>query len=257
MDTISLILLAVVVGMALIACFLAIVLIAKRSSTPTTTTPAGGATTPPVWKKVTDGLRSMFSVQTLIVMSVFASFEFALWQTQWFPHLFEGAGLWHIPYYGALIFLTNLVSEKTTGDRKTALMRTMFVIFAISGIAHLVSKESIDKFVARWNTPPATEMTRVPVAPERRVARVPTDPCDNVYKPYIVYPKPSVITYETGCFVGVNVISEEPVILIGDNGQESEPIYADSPDKALNFRIVRWRTLPGQVAHVQARLFRN
>ncbi len=142
----------------------------KGFSLPTLGNPLSGSTATKI--------QSVLSVQTLIVMSVFASFEFALWKTHWLPDLFEGAGLWHIPYYGALIFLTNLVSEKTTGDRKTALMRTMFVIFVISGISHLVSKESIDKFVARWNAPPATETTLVvPPVPERRVVRTaPTCP---------------------------------------------------------------------------------
>lgn len=105
-----------------------------------------------------------------------------------------------------------------------------------------------------WKAPPSAP---VQTARTQTVRQAPRDPCDNTYKPYIVYPKPSVITYETGCSVGINVISEEPVILIGDNGEESGPIYADSPDRAITFRIVRWKTLPGQVAHVEARLFRN
>ena len=94
-------------------------------------------------------------------------------------------------------------------------------------------------------------------APVQTVWQASPDQCDNLYKPYTVYPTPSVITGTVGCFVGVKVRSTAPVILIGERGEESAPIYKDSPDQVLNFRVVEWRTVPGQVAHVQARLFRQ
>ena len=93
--------------------------------------------------------------------------------------------------------------------------------------------------------------------PVQTVRQVQSDPCDNLYKPYIVYPTPSVITGTVGCFVGVKVRSTAPVILIGERGEESAPIYKDSPDQWLNLRVVEWKTVPGQVAQVQARLFRQ
>ena len=89
------------------------------------------------------------------------------------------------------------------------------------------------------------------------VRQTSSDQCDNLYKPYTVYPTPSVITGAVGCFVGVKVRSTAPVILIGERGEESAPIYNDSPDQVLNFRVVEWKTIPGQVAQVQARLFRQ
>ena len=91
MDTVSLILLVVVVGMALIACFLAIRLSVKKSSAVATTTPAGGATTPPatsVWKRVTTALEDVFSAQMIAVMAAFAALEFALWNSGWLPRPF-------------------------------------------------------------------------------------------------------------------------------------------------------------------------
>lgn len=178
-------------------------------------------------------IQSVVSVQTFVVMAVFAAFEFTLWKTGWFPGLFDGAGLWHIPYYGALIYLVNLISEKTTGDRKTALMRTMLVVFAISGVSHLVSK---DKFVTWWNTPSApVHTTRVP-APERRVVRtVPT--CPGTVETIVVGSEWVEINPGYRCGVALN--TTEGVAMVGEPYKYVEDYDGILQDNVLSSDGVR------------------
>ena len=195
-------------------------------------------------KKIVQELQSVFSAQMLAVMAAFAALEFALWNSGWLPKMFVLPGILQIPTYGILIFIANLVEEKTTGKLKTGARFMMIVAFTIFGLGHL----NTDKLAAWWNTQSP---------PVQTVRQVQSDQCDNLYKPYTVYQTPSVITGAVGCFVGVKVRSTAPVILIGERGEESAPIYNDSPDQVLNFRVVEWKTVPGQVAQVQARLFRQ
>jgi hypothetical protein len=198
-------------------------------------------------------IQSVVSVQTFIVMAVFAAFELTLWKTNWLPELFGGAGLWHIPYYGALIYLVNLISEKTTGDRKIALMRTMFVVFALSGVSHLVSK---DKFVTWWNAPPPGSAPTAPAVPDRRVARTPTEPCDNIYRTYHLNNRPKPIIRTDGCIMDWRVTDDGTVILTDAEGRDMPYLITkDTPDDLVTPLATKWRSR-GSTALVEARFYR-
>src|SRR3989338_6087977 len=145
-------------------------------------------------KKIVQELQSVFSAQMLAVIAAFAALEFALWNSGWLPKMFVLPGILQIPTYGILIFIANLVEEKTTGKLKTGARFMMIVAFTIFGLGHL----SFDKLTAWWNPPsPPVQAART-----RTVLQVQSDPCDNVYRKYNLTQEPVRIVAAEGCKMG-------------------------------------------------------
>lgn len=201
--------------------------------------------------KLMQWLQSAFSVQTFVVMAAFVALEFALWHSGWLPKMFEWPGILQIPIYGIFIFITNLVEEKTTGKLKTGARFMMIVAFTILGLGHL----DRDKLAAWWNTPSGSVAT-TPV-PDRRVARTPTEPCDNIYRPYRLNNRPKPILRTDGCIMDWHVTDDGTVILTDAEGRDMPYLITkDTPDDLVTPLATKWRSR-GSTALVEARFYRQ
>lgn len=202
---------------------------------------AGGATN--------TAIQGAVSVQTFVVMAAFAALEFALWHSGWLPKMFEWPGILQIPTYGIFIFITNLVEEKTTGKLKTGARSMMIVAFTILGLGHL----DRDRLAAWWNAPPGSAVTTP--APERRVARTPTEPCDNVYRRRTLTSIPTMVTDIVGCTADWNIL-DGGVIVYGKDGKPYPFVVTEeNPMGKTDFHIVRWKSA-GHQAIVEIKLYR-
>ena len=159
--------------------------------------------------------------------------------------MFGLPGILQIPTYGVLIFITNLVEEKTTGKLKTGARFMMIVAFTIFGLGHL----NFDKVAVWWNTSSSTVQTARTV---QTVRQVQSDPCDNVYRKYNLTQEPVRIVAAEGCKMGWDVFQGE-VVLIGPGGVKSRPITSANP--LPGFHGVKWRS-NGDTALVEARFYR-
>ncbi len=179
---------------------------------------------------VPSALQSVFSVQMIVVMAAFAALEFALWNSGWLPRMFEWPGILQIPIYGVLIFITNLVEEKTTGKLKTGARFMMIVAFTIFGLWHFNG----DKLAAWWNTPSA---------PVQTVQRGPRSTliCDGNWHPVTLTAVPQLTTGRDGDKVTVNV-DQGGVVLISKDGRDAPFIITPGADSAYTFAAATWRS---------------
>ena len=256
MDTVLLTLVGVVGVLALIAGFLTIVLAVKKSLAAATTTPAGGATTPPAWKKVTDALWSVFTVQTFALIAAFNALELALYSSNWFPYLFEWPNVLHTLTYSALIVIASLLVKQQKGMVRTLALGAVIVASVI--FTTIFFDHEVKKLTAWWNAPPSVSVqtTRVPAVPDRRVARTPAEPCDNIYRTYHLNNRSKPILRTDGCIMDWHVTDDGTVILTDAEGRDMPYLITkDTPDDLVTPLATKWRSR-GSTALVEARFYR-
>ena len=199
---------------------------------------AGGA--------VTTTLQSVFSVQMIAVTAAFAALEFALWNSGWLPKMFGLPGILQIPTYGVLIFITNLVEEKTTGKLKTGARFMMIVAFTIFGLGHL----NTDKLAAWWNTPSSAPVQTAGTVQTAQMSQRSPLICDGNWHPVTLTSVPQLTTGRDGDKVAVNP-DQGGVVLILKDGKEAPFVIYPGDDKAYNFAAAKWRS-SGQVTYANA-----
>lgn len=224
----------------------------------TATTPAGGATTPPAtktWKERTDALWSVLSGQTFAIVAAFAALELAVFSSGWFPYLFEWPNILRIPTYGALLFIVSLLVKQQKGINRTL---ALWAVTAASVVFTIIFYDhDIKRLTAWWNTerPAPVQTTRVP-APERRIARTPTEPCDNTYRTYHLNNRPKSIIRTDGCIMDWHVTDDGTVILTDAEGRDMPYLITkDTPDDLVTPLATKWRSR-GSTALVEARFYR-
>src|SRR3989344_2853501 len=177
-------------------------------------------------KRVTDWLQSMFTVQTLALIAAFNALELALYSSNWFPHLFEWPNVLHTLTYSALIVIASLLVKQQKGMVRTLALASVIAASAI--FTKIFFDNEIKRLTAWWNTerPASVQTTRAPAAPERRGARAPADPCDNVYRTYRLSNRPKPMLRVSGCTVGW-MVEEGGVILTDEDGNKQPPVRKD------------------------------
>ena len=198
----------------------------------------------------------MFTVQTLALIAAFNALELALYSSNWFPHLFEWPNVLHTLTYSALIVIASLLVKQQKGMVRTLALASVIAASAI--FTKIFFDNEIKRLTAWWNTerPASVQTTRAPAAPERRVARVPDDLCDNVYRTYRLSVLPKPILKARGCTMDWHVKDDGEVILIGEDGRELPYLITkDTPDDLVTPLAIKWRS-SGGTALVEARFYR-
>ena len=162
--------------------------------------------------------------------------------------------LLYIVAISTAILLGKALKGGTRLETWSALL-TVAAVFLLLGLSHPESKYITDKLVELWNTPSAPVQTALVPPPERRVARVPDDPCDNVYRRRTLTSVPTTVTDAVGCTAGWNIL--DGGVIVHDNSGKPYPfvVTEENPMGNSDFHIVRWKSA-GPKAIVEVRLYR-